>query len=139
MVSCNASCIIVQMGMESVCITVQPTDALRSVCREWHTRKPLCYILEDRYEKYLFLAQRLHVLSSYINTLAPDRASRVSITALHEIAGTSENRVCGWSKHRWRVRTVPLEEAGELFEKERGRFQYALILGQRNCYQIEGV
>ena len=129
--------------MISTCIAVRPTDALKSVRREWYSRKKGshygCYLLEDKYGRYLIVAQKLHAIACYLNSIAPDAASKVSVTALYEILDTSDNRVGGWSKHRWRLRFAPLEEAGTLFEKERGRFELPLILGQPDCYTIESM
>ena len=119
------------------CIAVQPTDALRAVKREHHTRKRGAYILIDKYDKYLIVAQRLHLVASYLNSLATDAASRVSITALHDtVSADATNRVGGYVKHRWRLVFAPLEETGTLFERERARFENTLILGQRECYSL---
>ena len=123
--------------MRSECITVRPADCLTDVKREWHTRKQGCYLLQDKQGKYLIVAQKLRLLASYLNSIASDAASRVSVTALHEILNTSDNRVGGFSKHRWKLDFAPLESAPPLFERERGRFEHTLILGQPECYRIE--
>ena len=124
--------------MLSECITVRPNDCLKGVRREWHTRKKGCYLLEDKHGTYLVVAQKLHLLASFLNTIAQDASSRVSLTALHEIVNTSDNRVGGWLKYRWRVRFAPLEEVGGLFERRRPSFEQSLILGQPECYRLEG-
>jgi hypothetical protein len=127
--------------MIAECITVRPTDALKSVKREWHTRKRGsrygCYFLEDKHGTFLIVSQKLQAIVAYLNAIAPDVASRVSVTALYEIIDTCDNRVGGWSKHRWRLRFAPLEDAGEVFECERRRFERPLILGQPDCYTFE--
>ena len=50
--------------MISECITVQPSDALKNVKREWYARKKGsrygCYLLEDKHGVYLIVAQKLH-------------------------------------------------------------------------------
>ena len=117
------------------CITVRPTDALRGVRRERRARRRGCYLLEDRYGTYLVAAQKLQPIAHFIQTVDP--TSRVSLTALYEILDTSDNRVGGYAKHRWRLRFVPLDEAVARFEAERGRFERALIVGQPECYAIE--
>ena len=120
--------------MNCECITVRAADALKSVKREWHTRKEGCYILEDKHGTYLIVAQKLQAIASFLSTIAPDAASRISVTALYEILDNTDNRVGGWSKHRWRVRHAKLEDAGEAFEHARERFEHALVLGQADCY-----
>ena len=94
--------------MISECITVQPTDALKSVKRECYTRKKNscygCYILEDKHGTYLIVAQKLHAIAAFLNSIAPDAASRIAVTTLYEILDNSNNRVGGFAKHRWRLR-----------------------------------
>ena len=122
----------------SQCISVRPNDCLKKVVkREYHTRKEGCYILEDKHEMYLVVAQKLPSLVSFLNEIATDTASKVSLTALYQITDRSDNRVCGFSKYRWRVRFATFEDACGVFERERGRFKKALIVGERDCYDIE--
>jgi hypothetical protein len=121
----------------SECITMQPHETLKRVRRERRTRREGCYLVEDKLGTYYLVAQKLHPLVLFLNERAPDKASRVSVSALFEILGSHDNRVEGWSKHRWRVRFAPLEEVGRLVERERGRFQHALILGSTSCYTLE--
>ena len=124
-------------------IIVQPSDALRNVKREWYARKKGsqygCYLLEDKYGVYLIVAQKLHAIARFLNSIAPDAASRISVTTLYEILDADDNRVGGFAKHRWRLRFTPLEVAGAVFERERGRFEQSLILGHPECYTIERV
>ena len=100
-----------------------------------------CYLLQDKYEQYLIVAQKLQAIASFLNSdVAVDEASRVSVTALYEILDSpTDNRVGGYSKHRWKLSFAPLEHAADLFESERDRFEHALILGQPECYKIEHV
>ena len=95
-------------------IVVHPTDALRAVEREWHTRKRGCYVLEDKQGDFYIVAQKLASLVSFLNSIAVDAASRVSLSALHEALGVTGGRVDGWHKHRWRVRFAPLEDVEDL-------------------------
>ena len=122
------------------CITVRPSDCLKGVVkREYHTRKMGCYLLTDRYGQYLVVAQKLQALVAFLNSIAIDPASRVSLTALYQIQDRADdNRVGGYSKHRWRLRFVPFEDACAAFARERSRYQHALIVtAQRDCYTIE--
>ena len=123
--------------MGTDCITMlRPTDALKSVIREHRARKH-CYILEDKYGKYVVVAQKLPCIASFINNLAEDEASRVSTAALYKIVDSSpKNRVGGYAKHRWKLRTAKLEEVVDLFESTRDRFEQSIILGAPDCYTI---
>ena len=125
--------------MRAECITMTPRDALKSVSREYRARKKGCYLLQDKNRKYLIVAQKLRAIASFLNSVvADDAASRVSVTALHEIVDSpTDNRVGGYSKHRWKLRFAPLEHVADLFESERDRFEHALILGPPACYKIE--
>jgi hypothetical protein len=125
--------------MGAQCITVHPSDALVGLTREYHTRKKGAYVLFDKHGQYLVVSQKLHNLAAFVNSVVPDAASRVSITALHDIVNKCDvnNRVGGWSKHRWKLQFAPLEGVGGVFESERSQFQHALILGQPECYTIK--
>ena len=110
--------------------------------RERRARKPRgrshgCYLLEDRFGQYLVVSQKLQALAAFVAKIAPDAASRVSVTALYEIVDSDHNKVGGFAKHRWRLRFAPLEAAGDAFERERARFREALIVGQPECYTLE--
>ena len=118
-------------------ISLSPTDCLKSVQREYRARKSGVYVLFDKHGDYLIVSQRLHLLSTFLNSIAPDPSSRISVSALYEILDNVDNRVGGFSKHRWACRFVPLDTAASLFESERVRFQQVLILGTPNCYSIE--
>ena len=121
----------------SQCIPIHPSECLRGVLkREHHTRKEGCYLLEDRHRQYLIVAQKLPVLVSFLNSIAPDASTRVSITALYQIADKSNNRVGGFSKYRWRLRFIPFGDVSRLFQSERGQFEHAMIVGQPDCYAI---
>ena len=122
------------------CITMRANDCLKGVVkREYHTRKRGVYVLEDKHEQYLVLAQKLPHIVTFLNSIASDDASRVSLTALYQIQGKgkTDNKVGGYAKHRWRLRFAAFEDVCRLFEHERGRFLHALIVGEPDCYQIE--
>ena len=92
---------------------MRPTDCLKGVSREYHSRKKGAYVLIDKHEEYLIVSQKLQPISTFLNSIAPDHSSRVSVTALYEILDNTENRVGGWSKQdggvdlfRWKVRLL---------------------------------
>ena len=123
--------------MHSECMTIRPDDALRGVVRERHTRRAGMYMVRDKYGKVIIAAQKLSPIVAHINSMAQDEGSRVSVTALYEIVGSSQNRVSGYSKNRWKLDLLSLEEAGEVFERERKGYESALVLGCPRCYQVE--
>lgn len=120
------------------CIALRPNNALKSVSREYRARKNGCYVLQDKYGVYLIVAQKLNTLVSYLNSIATDGASRVSLTALYEILDSpGDDRVGGYSKHRWKLTFAPLESVAAFFESARARYERPLILGTPECYRIE--
>ena len=123
------------MVRPSVCIPVAPDATLQWVEREYHTRRRGCYLAVVRFGP-LLVSQKLCHLVEYINALAPDPASKVSLPALHQICNSDDNKVCGWSKHMYKVRFVPLESIRDAFEAERDRKTASFILGEPGCYTL---
>jgi hypothetical protein len=107
-----------------------------AVDREWHTRKKGAYIVWDRYGKYIIVSQRLPLIAGFLNAMASDSAEKVSVSALHQIVGKDANRVCGWSKNRWKLTFCKLEDVSHHFERARGAFEKALVLGAPCSYHI---
>ena len=117
-------------------LLLSETDTLVAVEREWHTRKSGCYLVSDRYGKFLLVSQRLPLVADFVNAMAHDKSERVSVPALHQIVGLTENRVCGYSKGRWRVEFCPLEHVGSQIARARAGFERAVILGAPSAYRI---
>ena len=118
------------------CISLDPSEKLVGVQREWHTRKVGAYIVVDRYGKFVLVSQRLPLIASFLNAMASDTAERVSVPALHQTVGKTQNRNCGYTKHRWRLSWCKLEDVGEHFENMRRDFEQAVILGAPSAYRI---
>ena len=128
-----------EMG-KSECITVRPTQTLKSVAREYRSRKKGCYVLQDKNHEYLIVTQKLNQLASFIASIAVDKASCVSVTTLYEnIESSTSNRVGGYSKHRWRLTFESLDHVADLFETERGWYKHTLIFGPPACYHLTGL
>ena len=117
-------------------LVICPSKTLVGVHREWHTRKPGAYIVWDRHGQYIIVSQRLTLIAKFLNSMATDSAEKVSVSALHQIVGRNENRVCGYTKNRWKLSFCKLEETGSHFECARGAFEQALILGAPDAYQL---
>jgi len=125
-----------QMARFAGCIPVSPSATLQKVVRERRARRTGCYITVDRHGPIL-ISQKLSHLVDFINRTAPDPSSKISLPALHQICDTSNNRVGGWAKHRYRVRFVPLEGVREAFEAERAQGPpVSFILGDTECYTL---
>ena len=117
-------------------VLLSPSESLVGVDREWHTRKAGAYIVWDRHNKYIIVSQRLPLIAGFLNAMASDSAEKVSVSALHKIVGREKNRVCGWSKNRWKLSFCKLEDVCEHFERARGAFDKALILGVPSAYRV---
>ena len=117
-------------------ILLAPSETLVGVEREWHTRKEGAYIVADRYGKLILVSQRLPLIAAFLNAMASDGAERVSVPALHQIVGKTHNRVCGYTKNRWKLSLCKLEDVREHFERARGAFDEAMILGAPSAYRI---
>ena len=132
---------IIETGMVAIeCITVRPTQTLKSVAREYRSRKVGCYVLHDKYNEYLIVTQKLNQLASFIASISVDKASCVSVTTLFEnIESATSNRVGGYSKHRWRLTFESLDHVADLFETERGWYKHTLIFGPPACYHLTGL
>ena len=117
-------------------LLLSPSESLAGVDREWHTRKQGAYIVFDRHGHYIILSQRLPLIAAFLNAMASDGAEKVSVSALHQIVGTSANRVCGYSKNRWKLSFCKLDEVGKHFERARSGFDKAMIIGSPSAYHI---
>ena len=117
-------------------VLLTPSQSLVGVQREWHTRTKGVYIVVDRHGKFILCSQRLPLIAGFVNGMANDCSDKVSVSGLHQIVGTTQNRVCGWTKNRWKLQFCKLEDCAEYFERERVGFEQALILGTPSAYQI---
>ena len=121
---------------------LQAHERLSAISKEHHSRKNLIYIAEDKLKGFVICSQRLSDLVCQINSIVgPDKPDQVSVTGLYQIISCQEGGRCGgWTKHRWRVRSVDLtdgERAADVFEDVRQRgFSNTLIVGVRDAYTI---
>lgn len=121
---------------------LQANERVAKIEKEHHTRRQkgqlLAYIVEDKFAQHLLLGQKLSSLASYVNThIVCDKPDQVSTAGLFQIISASGGRTGGWSKHRWAVRPVNLDEAAPAYERLRTRgFENCVIVGQKECYQV---
>ena len=114
-------------------------EKVEAVHREYHTRRPGAYIIQDKMGMYLIMAQKLSVLCDLINNqllAESDWWEKVSQTSLYDVADRKDQRTGGWTKGRWRVEKHSLESAGDNFEEKRkGGFKSVMICGDLGCYK----
>ena len=101
-------------------------EQLACVHREIHGRGH-AYLVQDKQGRYLVLTQRLNSAAKFLSTLLTDEAP-LSSASLYE-AINSKKKV-GY-RFRWLVDKVDIDAAPGVLEKERGRYQHTLYLGQR--------
>ena len=122
-------------------IALTPTQRLKNVEREWHTRKLMgrekVYVAQDRLGEWTILSQHLALLAKAINELTDERGGRVSTTTLWKGVDRDSDRCGCWIKGRWCVRTVDLDSASEEFEKARKGFTNAVVVAtEPACYLV---
>ena len=127
---------------ESQTTILRPEERLAQLRPDWHVRRGRdgqhkAFLCEDKRGQHLICTQKLTLLADHINKLVgDDRADRISATSLYNVLyndGSGLNS--GFSKHRWRVRSYPLDRVIEEFESTRQAFETATVLGSKQCVQ----
>ena len=97
----------------------------------------LAYVCEDKQGGHLILASKLALLADYISELTDHPADKITLNSLYAILSVPDGcgRTGGWSKHRWRCRAVPLEQAATTYEAMRPEYEKHVVLGTKNCVQ----
>jgi hypothetical protein len=128
----------------STSFELKPTEQLSAIYKESRarpnkeTKGRRVYLCEDRVEKQLFLSQKLPALMHTLNRTThatPDQ--RVSLTGLwlncdSEVRG----RNGGYLKHRFRVTSVPFDDALQALEAARLRgYDRVVVAGSPACYR----
>ena len=103
-------------------LVLSPQQRLTRVSQD-RSAKGHVYVVRSRdsgSDGSLILGQSLPALSRYINThLSHEQADSVSVTSLYDNLNCTGGRNGGYVSGRWKVRTVPLEQASLEFERER--------------------
>lgn len=128
---------------ESQTTILRPEERLARLRPDYHVRRGrngehMAYLCEDKQRQHLICTQKLTLLADHINKLVSDgdRADRISATSLYNVVyndGSGLNS--GFSKHRWRVRSYPLDRVIQEFESTRPSFETATVLGSKQCVQ----
>jgi hypothetical protein len=103
--------------------TVMPlthTQTVIALAREKRTRNAIAYIIHDIKTGTVVLTQKLQHAVDYANdVLAEAQRERVTVQSLYEAIGTSDNRVDGCHKMRYRITRCDLHTAHLAFTRAR--------------------
>ena len=129
------------MGAKTVLLTesmsLKENEKLSSISKEFHTRKHIVYIAEDKLHEFVILSQRLSGLATQINEIVGDKPDQVSVPGLYKIVSSPcENKLI---KHRWKIYPLYLTDgaqAANAFETVRNDYSNATIVGTRDSYEI---
>ena len=128
---------------ESQATILRPGEQLTRLQPDWKARRTRdgehrVFLCEDRYGRQLLLAQKVTLLAEHLTKIASNQSERISTTSLYNIIS---NDGCGlnggFSKHRYRVKSLPLEQGVQAFESARQSFDSAVVLGSKSCLQTK--
>ena len=131
-------------AMKAEAIYLNQSQHLTGIRKERHTRskkdgKDMCYLISDKMGKIALCSQKLTAVTEFINSnlVHPDEPwSKVNVVGLWEILNQTGGRVGGWHKGRFRVMSVDLESAPEMFEEARLAHEQAAVIGVPACYRV---
>ena len=101
-------------------------------------RKEVVYIIEDRCHDWVIMGQSLPAIAKFINKNVSDGPwSNATVTGLFENMNREGVRNGGFHKGRYRIRSVPLACASDVFEETRQYYiRAAIVAGQTGSYEI---
>ena len=114
-------------------ITLQSAQHLQKLQRERRNRRGVAWIIYDSKKEALVISQKLHHAADFINQqLAEYERERVNVAGLYEAADSTENRLDGFHKFRYKIVRAPLGDAHYIFNAMRNasRVSSAIILTQ---------
>eukprot|EP00966_Prymnesium_polylepis_P189797 4397815-Prymnesium_polylepis.1 len=76
----------------TVTMQIYPDQTLSSIHKEYHTRKKMAYIAEDRMKSVVILSQRISDIVDHINSCVSHDHERVSNTGIYQSLGKTWNR-----------------------------------------------
>ena len=100
--------------------------------------KEVVYIVQDRCHEWIVMGQSLPAITKFINTNISDGPwSNATVTGLFENMNREGARNGGYHKGRYRIRSVPLQRARDVFEEARQDYiRAAVVAGQKESYEI---
>jgi hypothetical protein len=106
--------------MPATVITLSHTQRVTALAREKRTRNDRAYIIHDVKTGTVVLTQKLQHAADFANdALAEAHRERVTVQSLYEAIGTSDNRVDGCHKMRYRITRCDLHAAHRAFTRAR--------------------
>ena len=124
---------------EAETIQIQPNERLYYIGKEFHTRRNMAYIVEDKFQDYLILSQRIEDIVNSINGIVSYEPDKVTLTGIYYALGKTASRTGGYTKSRWRVQQITIDMAAEAFENVRrsGQFQNTMIVARESdAYKV---
>ena len=117
-------------------LVLTPQQHLTRVYQD-RSAKGYVYLVRCRNNSTLIMSQSLPLVCRFINQrLSNEACDSVSVTSFHDHLNRTEGRNGGYVAGRWRVRTLPLAEASEEFERERSAFENAVVVAaDRRMYE----
>ena len=118
------------------------TQELTGIRKERRVRavrgKNLLYICHDRAGEVALVSQKLPLLRNYINdNLCVDEWQTVTVTGLYMNCDFTSNKVGGYHKNRWRVRSIGLEQATDEINGLRAQFGKVIVVTEDpKCYSF---
>ena len=91
------------------------------------------YVCEDRVSRSVIIAQKLSDIAAFLNDAAgPLYQDRISVSCLYRSLSIkdSQGKTGGWAKHRFRIRSLPLDAAVLRFEALRDTYDTPIVLGK---------
>ena len=131
-----------KMKMKHVSIALTPCQRLASIKKEWHTRqrkgKHICYIITDKYSRFILLGQTLPHLAFFINStiIQNDPCFNVSVSGLYQLLDCQTGKVNGYHKSRWRIIRCGIEDAVNTYNSMRWGYENSVVVGCHQCYSI---
>ena len=122
------------------CLLLTASQHLTTIRKDQYAKKAVAYLLTDRSGEWCIMCQSLPLLASWVNHNLSDGNAwdRVTVTGLFENLNKTSGRSGGYHKGRFRVRSVPLAQAGEEFQKARVGCAHAVVVaGVRERYTCE--
>jgi hypothetical protein len=100
--------------------------------------KEVVYIVKDRSYEWIVMGQSLPAIAKFINIKISDGPwSNATVTGLFENMNREGSRNGGYHRGRYRICSVPLDSARDVFEEARQDYvQAAVVAGRKGSYEI---
>lgn len=100
--------------------------------------KEVVYIVQDRCHEWIVMGQSLPAMAKFINAnISEGPWSNATVTGLFENINREGTRNGGHHKGRYRISSVPLERARDVFEETRQDYiRAAVVACQKGSYEI---